>query len=198
MTDISRIGAVILAAGQSQRMGQPKMVLPWGNTTVIGQVISVLQDAGLQTIWAVTGGAENLVMNVLSRYPVSVIHNSNYAVTDMLESIRCGLNGLDEKVAAAMIVLGDQPQIERRTVDAIIKRYLQKESVLVVPSYHMRRGHPWLLGRSLWGEIIKMNAGQTMREFLNAHSNVIDYVEVDSPSVLKDLDTPRDYAEERP
>jgi molybdenum cofactor cytidylyltransferase len=192
------IGAVILAAGQSQRMGQPKMVLPWGSTSVLGQVVSVLQSVGLHSILAVTGGAEHQVMEVLSHYAVDAVHNPDYAHTDMLDSLRCGLLRLDEHVSAALVVLGDQPQIERKTVELLLERYLNTGAKLVIPSYHMRRGHPWLLDRTLWDEITQMTAGHTMRDFLNAHADAIEYVEVATPSILKDLDTPQDYAEERP
>jgi molybdenum cofactor cytidylyltransferase len=198
MTDISNIGAVILAAGQSQRMGKPKMVLPWGSTTVIGRVITVLLESGLATILTVSGGAKEQVEAAIAEFPVRTAHNPGYAVSDMLESLKIGIRSLEAEISAVLVVLGDQPQIECRTVETIIERYLSQHSSLVVPSYKMRRGHPWLIDSILWPDIMKMTAGQNMREFLNAYRDQIDYVDVPTPSILKDLDTPEDYSKERP
>jgi molybdenum cofactor cytidylyltransferase len=62
----------------------------------------------------------------------------------------------------------------------------------------MRRGHPWLVARPLWGEILAMMSPQSPRDLLNAHSNEIEYVNVDNPSILQDLDTPEDYLKFKP
>jgi len=192
------ISALILAAGQSKRMGQPKMLLPWGNVTVIEQVISVFAKAGMEDIVVITGGAHEHVQEIILKYsenyPVRSVHNKDYESGEMLSSIQCGLKDLAEKeVGAALIGLGDQPQIQERSVRLIRDAFLQTRRPLVVPSYQMRRGHPWLVARPLWGEIIEMMASQTPRDFLNAHAKDIHYVDIESPSILADLDTPEDY-----
>jgi molybdenum cofactor cytidylyltransferase len=96
-----------------------------------------------------------------------------------------------------MIGLGDQPQIQEGSVRQIRDIYLQTKSPLVVPSFQMRRGHPWLVARSLWSELLEMRSSQTPRDFLNAHAADIQYVDVDTPSILADLDTPEDYRASR-
>lgn len=75
---------------------------------------------------------------------------------------------------------------------------MQAQSPLVVPSFQMRRGHPWIVSRALWAEILAMLPPQTPRDFLNAHAKDIQYVEINSPSILADLDTPEDYRASRP
>jgi molybdenum cofactor cytidylyltransferase len=62
----------------------------------------------------------------------------------------------------------------------------------------MRRGHPWLIARELWEEILQMRPPESMRDFLNAHKDDIFYVDYDSPSILQDLDTPADYLKFKP
>ena len=69
---------------------------------------------------------------------------------------------------------------------------------IVVPSHQMRRGHPWLVARELWDEILELRAPKSMRDFLNAHKDEIFYVECDSPRILQDLDTPADYLKYKP
>ena len=194
----SDIAAVVLAAGLSLRMGQPKMILPWGNQTVIGHVVSVLQTSGVQSITVVTGGTANLVETALASYPVTSVFNPNYSNGDMLFSIQIGLASLSIDVQAALVVLGDQPQIEMKTITDIIDLYRREKPYFIVPSFKMRRGHPWLIEKSLWPQILRLDPPATMREFFHQHDRLIRYLEVDSSSVLSDLDTPEDYQKNKP
>ncbi len=192
------MAAVVLAAGRSIRMGRPKMTLPWGNTTVIGRVVWVLHQARIPRVVVVTGGARREVEAALSGIEVQLIFNPYFAREEMLVSLQCGLDVLDKEVEAALVVLGDQPQIELEVVQAILARYWLKRSALVVPSFRMRRGHPWLVDRQLWRAILELDPGSTLRDLLNMHADQIDYLNVDSPCVLRDLDTPEDYQRQRP
>ncbi len=192
------IAAVVLAAGLSRRMGQPKMVLPWGNQTVIGNVVSTLRAAGVHSITVVTGASARLVEKALETTPVTIVFNPHYANGDMLYSIQAGLASLLPDVQTALVVLGDQPQLEGETVSGMVNLYLQEKAPLIVPSYRMRRGHPWLIGRGLWDEILHLAPPETMRDFFRKHADRIRYVEVNSPSVLSDLDTPEDYEKSKP
>ncbi len=189
--------AVVLAAGQSRRMGQPKMVLPWGQTTVIGQVVSILLQAGLSQVVVVTGGAGAQVTEALQGQPVRLVENPAYADGEMLSSVQVGLAALPVDCPAALIVLGDQPQIEASVVRALLERYNASPSALIVPSYQMRRGHPWLVEQKLWADLLGPGLG-SMRDFLNAHAAEIAYLPVQTDSVLHDLDTPHDYDRFKP
>ena len=199
------ITALILAAGQAKRMGQPKMLLPWGDTTVLGQVIETVQRAGVNDILVVTGGAREQVEEIVAGYGGRVVHNENFKDGEMLSSLQIGLRVLrgfavsdSSSAEAALIILGDQPQVEERSVRAVASRFVETRARLVVPSYRMRRGHPWLIARPLWEEILQMNPHQTPRDFLNRHASEIEYVNVDTPSILSDLDTLEDYLKSRP
>lgn len=192
------IGAVVLAAGLSQRMGRPKMILPWGDTTVIGQVVNVLLAAEVDEIVVVTGGAQKEVEATLQGFPVRTIFNPDYANGEMAQSLRVGLEAFPARVAAALVALGDQPQVDKDVVELVIDTFKQSKRPLVVPSYRNRRGHPWLLARSLWSVIRQMKSPLTLRDFLHNQGSQIRYVEVDTPAILKDLDTPMDYQRSRP
>ena len=187
------IGAVVLAAGRSQRMGRPKMTLPWGETTVIGQVVSVLLAAGVDDVQVVTGGAKDDVESALAGMPVSTVFNPDYSNGEMLLTLQIGLAALENDINAALVVLGDQPQIELPVVGSILNAYDQGTHPLVVPSFQSRRGHPWLVDRNLWGVLLEKNTIVTMRQFLNHHNKSIQYLNVNTPSILQDLDTPEDY-----
>jgi molybdenum cofactor cytidylyltransferase len=197
------ISALILAAGQSRRMGQPKLLLPWGNVTVLEQVVSVFARAGLEDILVITGGAhqqvQELILKCGENYPVRSAFNEQFADGEMISSLQCGLKVLaSESIGAAMIGLGDQPQIQEGSVRAVRDAFLASKSPLIVPSYQMRRGHPWLVARPLWAEILAMRATLTPRDFLTPHAKDIHYVNLISSSILADLDTPEDYQMARP
>ena len=92
------ISAIILAAGQSRRMGQPKMLLPWGKTTVVEHVISVFAAADIESILVVTGGAheqvEHAIANSRAHPRVRIVYNQDYLHGEMLSSLKCGLRAL--------------------------------------------------------------------------------------------------------
>lgn len=194
-----RISAVVLAAGLSSRMGRSKMILPWGKTTVIGQVVSVLQEGQVGEIVVVTGGERQAVEAALSGQPVRSVYNPEFSNGKMLVSLKVGLADLSDQVEAALVVLGDQPAIQESVVQAMVERYWEQKPCLMVPSYQMHRGHPWLICRALWGEILSMDSETfTMRDFLIRHANEISYLDVDTATILQDLDTPQDYENQRP
>ena len=190
------ITAIILAAGESKRMGEPKMLMPWGKSTVLQTVISTFQASGIKDILVVTGGARQQIETLIGK-TVETVFNEDYQKGEMLSSIQLGLSVKMREASAALICLGDQPQVEERTVRSICNTFQLNKSQLVVPSYEMQRGHPWLVARPLWDEILAIKPPKTLRDFLKKHSREIHYVIADNPSVLADLDTPEDYVKHK-
>ncbi len=191
------ISAVILAAGQSTRMGRPKMALPWGDTTVLGHVIDVFRAADVEDVLVVSGGHRAAVEAIAVRCSARTVFNPHYAEHDMLSSLQVGLRAMPSEVEACLVALGDQPQVLQSTVRTLLDSFRSTPVALIVPSYRMHRGHPWLLGRSLWDAVLQMQPPQTPRDFLQAHADRILYISVETPTVLADLDTPEDYSKSR-
>jgi molybdenum cofactor cytidylyltransferase len=192
------ITAIILAAGESKRMGQPKMLLPWGNDTVLSHVIKLFQEAGLEDILVITGGAKDQVEKAIAPLKVRTIFNKQFADGEMLTSIQCGISALARQTQAVLIGLGDQPQVQAGSVRMVCDAYRKSKSQIVVPSFNMRRGHPWLVERSLWNDFMDIKSPQSPRDFLNTHNEKIQYVPVEDPGILADLDTPEDYQRWQP
>jgi molybdenum cofactor cytidylyltransferase len=192
------ITAIILAAGASKRMGRPKMLLPWGEETVLSHVVSTFFEAGLKDILVVTGGAREQVESAISHLEVRTIYNREFAKGEMLSSIQCGINTTSRQAQAVLIGLGDQPQVQTGSVRMVCDVYHDLKSDIVIPSFKKRRGHPWLVSRPLWSELLNMDVSLSSRSFLNTHSDKIHYVDVDDPGVLADMDTPEDYQRWRP
>lgn len=190
------ISAIVLAAGESKRMGQPKMLLPWGKSTVLQTVISTLQTAGVDDILVVTGGAHQPVDMLIGK-SVQTVYNEHYAEGEMLSSLQAGLSVKKTEASAVLICLGDQPQLQVRSVQRILQTYKELQAPIIVPSYQLHRGHPWMVVRELWDEILKMRAPKTPRDFLNHHHKDILYLELDTPTILQDLDTKEDYLKSR-
>ncbi len=187
------ISAVILAGGMSVRMGAPKMLLPWKDTTVLGQVITVFKMAGVEDILVVTGGMRAEVEKIAAKHGARSVFNEKHATGEMLSSLQCGLRAQKPEAAAALVGLGDQPQMREGTVRRICETFRAAKSDLIAPSFQMRRGHPWLAARPLWSELLEMRSPQTPRDFLNMHADAIHYVNVEDPTILADLDTPEEY-----
>lgn len=192
------VGAIILAAGQSRRMGRPKLVLPWGDKTVIENVVNELLSAGISQIIVVTGGSNDLVEANLRSYPVRVVFNPDYSSGEMMESLKIGLQNAPEGWDACLIVLGDQPQIRSVVVCDLLNEYFSTCAGIILPSFRMKRGHPWLVGKEYWPELLEYRSPQSLRDFLSSHAQSIRYVNVDDVSVMLDLDTPEDYESQRP
>jgi len=192
------LGAIVLAAGQSKRMGQPKLIMPWGQTTVIGQVVQTLSGCGLSEIVVVAGKERDQIKDSLRGSSIRLIFNPTFDQSEMLTSLQIGLAALPDNINAALVVLGDQPFIEPGVVKQVVQAWVESGAMIIAPSYQHRRGHPWLVSREFWPEIQSIPPLETPRDFLNRHSGQIQYIEVSTNTIFKDLDTPEDYNRERP
>ena len=191
------ITAIVPAAGLSTRMGGalPKPLLPWGASTVIETVVSTLLAAGIDDVIVVTGHRREAIEAALAGHAVRCVHNPAYASGEMLSSIQAGLAAAHPASAGALLALADQPQMQLAVVQQVLGAFDDSGGqALVIPSYAMRRGHPIVLPRWLWPEVLALPAGDTLRTVIQRHAAAIRYVEVDTASVLADLDTPEQYA----
>jgi molybdenum cofactor cytidylyltransferase len=176
----------------------PKPLLPWGASTVIGTVANTLLAAGIAEVLVITGHRSEAVEAALAGKGVRCVHNPAYASGEMLSSIQAGLAAAIPASAGALLALADQPQMQLAVVQQVLDAFDDSGGqALVIPSYALRRGHPILLPRRLWDEVLALPAGDTLRTVIRRHAAAIRYVEVDTPSVLADLDTPEQYAAAR-
>lgn len=187
------VTAIVLAAGLSTRMGgRAKPLLPFGDRTVIEHILSALSVCPIDEIIVVTGHQRQAIERHLVGRPIKTVFNPDYASGEMLSSIQCGLRSASEDSDSALIVLGDQPALESAIVDAVITAYRDEMGRVVIPSFQMRRGHPILIDRTYWETIVTLE-GKTLRDFMRDVQAEIFHVPVNTPSILRDMDTPDEY-----
>lgn len=199
MTPDKDATAIVLAAGLSSRMGASKLSLEWGQSTVIGSVCSTIRSAGIEDIIVVLGGYSDEVDQALSGLTdtskIKRVHNPDSANSGMLDSLKLGLKAISDNHEKVLIALGDNPQVTPKTINDLLKSSDLKP--IIIPSFKMRRGHPWIISSQMIPEILSTPPGMTMRNWINDRSELIAYIE-GGPEILMDLDTPQDYERQKP
>lgn len=186
------ICAVVLAAGESRRMGSQKLLLPFGGETVVGHITDRLLESGLDGVYVIVGHQGDQVAEALAGRPVSVVTNRDYRA-GMLSSIRCGLRRLPGECDAVMVALGDQPTITGELVDEMIRCFAATKKGILLPVYRGKRGHPLLFARHYAGEILTDYDDVGLRGLVQAHADDVFELSVSTPDVLDDVDYPEDY-----
>lgn len=191
-----RVGVVILAAGLSQRMGgESKPLLSWGKRTVIEAIIQTLTPFRFADVVVVTGHQASQVEAVVGHLPARAVYNGRYATGEILSSLKVGLKALKSDIDACLVVMGDQPQLKTRLVRQIMTAYSQGVSSIIAPFYGEQRGHPILIQRHYWQEILDLPAKSAPREVIERHP--VFPIPVEDDSILRDIDTPESYAKEK-
>jgi len=189
------ITALILAAGESRRMGRAKLLLPFGKKTMIETVISYVAQSQAEHILVILGADAAEIKNKIKNLPVSTVVNPNYK-QGMLSSIKCGFRNLPEKTEAVLVCLGDQPSIPSTVADQIIETYRRTKKGIVIPVYKNERGHPVLIDVKYKKEVEGLDPAIGLRQLVyNQPQDTIE-VKVDTPSILRDIDSVDDYEQE--
>ncbi len=190
--DNSRIGAVILAAGMSSRMGEAKQLLRLGENTVLGQVLENVRSSLVYEVVLVLGHAAEKIKERISTENLTVVNNDSYQ-QGMGTSLRAGLAALSPAVDAALIVLADQPFIRPQTLDLLMDQYKRSSAQIVIPTYKGFRGNPVLLDRSVFPEIMALTGDIGCRAIFGNHLEGIVKQPVEDIGILLDLDSKDDF-----
>ncbi len=164
-----RVSAVVLAAGASARMGEPKQLLPLGGRTLLERAIENLRGAELAQVVLVLGASADLILKTLPAALLErlvVVRNSDYE-QGMASSLRVGLEAVRLDSDAALVVLADQPFVRPATIAGILERFRKSESgseaEIVIPFFQGERGNPVLLARSLFAEAMALQGDSGFR-----------------------------------
>ncbi len=173
-------------------MGTQKMLLPFGESTIIETVIDHVLNSNVESVLVVVGANHENIREVVDVLPVDVCYNENHE-SGMLSSVLCGFNALPEDTGTALIFLGDQPGIPPLVTNTVIDAYNNSLHGIVIPVYNHRRGHPLLVDFKYKREIEKLDFESGLRSLMHHFPNDVLEVDVNEPGILMDIDNKDDY-----
>ncbi len=185
------VEVLLLAAGPSKRMGTPKQVLQYGDTSFVRHLAREALGSDADGVTVITGAWAERVRRELVDLPVRVVHNENWE-EGMASSLRLGLRSLPRTAGAFIMMLCDQPLISKHSLNRIIDTYRSGTSLIVASTYNGITGVPALYDRSLLPHLKDLTGDQGARDFLRSQSHPTSLLPL--PEATIDVDTPDDYA----
>ena len=188
------ISAIVLAAGESKRMGRPKQMLEWQGRTLLQHSLESLINSDADEIILVLGHEAEAIRKSLAEFQIKIVINPDYK-QGMASSLRQGLLAMDPTSEAFLVLLADQPGIGPEIMNRMIREFQQADPKrgIVRPVYRGLRGHPVLIGVRYLQEALQLQGDVGARQILVNHPTDILEIEVDHDGILKDIDTPEEY-----
>ena len=187
--------AIILAAGESKRMGFPKMLLNFNGITMLERVINNVKGAGIENVMVVLGAEAEKLKIIAEKCGVIYCINNNYT-EGMLSSVKCGIHNLPSSFRAVLVFPGDQPLIQPVSVNRILDAFEDSGKGIVIPVCRKKRGHPILIDSKYRNEILNLTDRGGLRTLVTLFPDDLLEVEVDDEGILKDFDNFDDYIRE--
>ena len=187
----AHIEILLLAAGPSRRMGSPKQSLPFMGTTLLRHLTREALASDANGVTVVTGAWADLARQELSELPARVVHNENWE-EGMASSLRRGVRGLRPETEAFLLMLCDQPLVNRFALNRLIEAYRSGTHTIVASVYSGITGVPAIYHRSLLPHFLSLTGDQGARYFLRTTS--VPVLAMPLPEAAVDLDTPEEYS----
>ena len=186
-----RIGALLLAAGQSRRMGGPnKLLAEIDGIPMVTRVARRLLASRARPIIAVLGNQAEAVDAALGKLPVERVRNPEFAA-GLSTSLKRGIAALPPDLDGVIVCLGDMPLISGRHLDRLIAAFNPLEGrAIVVPTRHGKRGNPVLWSKRFFPEMTELAGDVGAKHLIGEHAELVTEVEMDDDAVLVDIDTP--------
>ena len=186
---MNQVAAILLAAGQSRRMGDFKPLLPFGNKTVIESCIDYLREGGAEPIVAVLGHRADEIREKLKNVTIAINPDPN---SEMGASIAAGIRAVNDDAKCVLIALVDHPAVPATVVTNLIAEW-QNGAKIVIPTWQDRGGHPVLVDLSFREKLLALDQTGGLRELLKTQQAHVKRLPVESPFVARDMDTWDDY-----
>jgi molybdenum cofactor cytidylyltransferase len=186
------ISAILLAAGQSKRMGELKQLMPFGQSTIVGQAVDNLLNSAVDEVIVVVGYMAEDVTKAIAAKPIKVVINPDFE-QGMSTSIIAGLKSVHSKTQGVMLALGDQPLVNSQTINRLIEGFYNHDKGVAVPTYQGRRGHPIIFAIKYKEQLLRLSGDVGGRQIIEDHPEDVLEVAVDSESIIADVDTTDDY-----
>ncbi|MCP4753587.1 MAG: NTP transferase domain-containing protein [Proteobacteria bacterium] len=187
-----RFSAVVPAAGLSSRMKRFKPLLPLGDTTIVGRVIRLFLEAGIDDVRVVVGHRRDELRPVVQALGATVLVNPDYR-NGMFSSVAAGVASLGPETTAFFVLPVDIPLVRSRTITRLAEAGLRQPDKIVRPCFDGKSGHPPLIPGRYIDEIADWSGDGGLKAVLEKHGSERIDVEVPDENILLDMDTPRDY-----
>lgn len=173
-------------------MGEPKQLLPFGESTIVETVVDSMLGAKFDEVIVVVGHCAAEIKEQLRTRPVRIVFNPDYR-EGMLTSAQVGIRSLQGSNAFSLMLV-DQPFITSELINQVINAYQQTDKGIALPSYNYKRGHPVVFHQRYTCEILALDSGSSgVRTLFKKYGDDIHYVTVDTDRVLRDIDYREDY-----
>jgi molybdenum cofactor cytidylyltransferase len=181
---------LVLAAGGSSRLGRPKQLLPYGETTLLGHVLATARACQFDQLVCVIGGSASEIRAQVDLCGAEVVENLSFG-EGCSSSIAAALGAVDARADALVLMLGDQPGVRSETVSALVAG--RGDSPLAACAYYDGRGHPLAFGRDMFAELKALHGDKGVWKLLDRHSAQVVDVPIPGP-IPRDVDTDADYS----
>jgi molybdenum cofactor cytidylyltransferase len=192
MQSVTSIEPIILAAGDSTRMGYPKALLPLGPDTFLTHILGILRNVGLPKPTIILGKAASLIEPHIRDWPAEIRINPD-PDRGQLSSIQLALSGLKPDCAGCMIWPVDQPAVSENLVCRLAQLFVSSESRIVFPVCGGKRGHPAIFHRDLFQEFMDAALEEGPKKILLLHQHSTNVLPTEESAAVLDIDTPADY-----
>jgi molybdenum cofactor cytidylyltransferase len=186
------VAAIVLAAGESSRMGRPKPLLPLNGETFLRHLLAEIRASRVTRTVVVLGYRPEVVLAAMPEVAPFAIVNPNYPL-GQLSSFRVGLDAVADSAEAALLCLADHPFISGALIDALILAHERTQRPIIVPTHGGRRGHPTLFAAALFDELRAAPLDQGARVVVRAHADQVLELPTEEAGVVADIDTPEQY-----
>jgi molybdenum cofactor cytidylyltransferase len=188
------ICGIVLAAGRSRRMGEPKALLAAGDETFLQRAVHALREGGCAYVVVVTARLDDETAREIAEEAAALdagIAVNPAAESEQVDSLRIGLMSLPPEATAAVVAPVDVPDVSGALVGAVIRAHHETGAPIALPAREGRHGHPVLFHRRVFPELLRPELAQGARTVIHAHAGELAEVPVDA--LLPDLDTPEEY-----
>ena len=186
------INAIVLAAGESKRMGKSKPLLKFNDKTFLDQIISALRDSDVDRITVVLGAKAEMIKNSIDLSEANIVINKDYQ-KGQLSSLIAAIEDTPQETDAILVCLVDNPFITKEVINKIIAKFRETNNPIIVPVFNGQRGHPTLFSRSLFSELVNAPEEQGARYVLHSNAEKVLELETSESTILTGIDTPEDY-----
>ena len=193
MTESPHVAVVVLAAGGSTRLGQPKQLLPLDDMPLLARTLEIARRSGLSPRVVVLGGYEAAIREAVGLDGFDVVSNPDFAEGQSTSLIR-GIDALPREIDGAVIMLGDQPLLAPGILDSLVEAFRVDHDVAVQPRYADGPGNPILISKRIFPELLQITGDVGARKVLQQHSDRVRQIDVTGWPTPRDVDTMEDYA----